>query len=300
MCRKKQRLYNKACKKHSWQEFWVFQRRTTAALRVARRDYINNILVESLETKDNKPFWRYIKSQRQEICGVAPLKAEGQLHPDASKKAEILNQQFTSVFTSDDEDDFSGTVLEGPSIPPMGNIRVDERGMAKMLQNLDVKKASGPDELPCRLLKELPNELAPIYTDIFQCSLVTGELPSAWKTANVAPIYKKGPVCEAENYRPVSLTCIPCKLLEHILCSHIRAHLDSHQALTPLNHGFRAKHSCETQLLITMQDLLTKCDPVRAQTDVAVLDFSKAFDKVPHGRLMNKLRLLGIEGNIAQ
>ena len=169
-----------------------------------------------------------------------------------------------------------------------------------MLQNLDVKKASGPDELPCRLLKELANELALIYTDIFQCSLDTGELPSAWKTTNVAPIYIKVPVCEAENYCPVSLTCVPCKLLEHILCSHIHAHLDSHQALTPLNHSFRAKHSCETQLLITMQHLLTKCDPVRAQTDVAVLDFSKAFDKVPHGGLMNKLRLLGIEGNIAQ
>ena len=211
MCRKKQRLYNKASKKHSWQEF-SFQRRTTAALRAARRDYINNILVESLETKDNNPFWRYIKSQRQEICGVAPLKADGQLHPDASKKAEILNQQFTSVFKSDDEDDFSGTVLEGPSIPPIGNIKVDERGVAKMLQNLDVKKASGPNELPCRLLKELANELAPIYTDVFQCSLDTGEQPSAWKTANVAPIYKKGPVCEAKNYRPVSLTCIPCKL----------------------------------------------------------------------------------------
>ena len=169
-----------------------------------------------------------------------------------------------------------------------------------MLQNHDVKKASGPDELPCRLLKELTNELAPIYTDVFQCSLDTGELSSAWKTANVAPIYKKGPVCLAENYRPVSLTCIPCKLLEHILCSHIRAHIDSHQALTPLNHGFRAKHSCETQLLIRMQDLRSKCDPVRAQTDVAVLDFLKAFDKVPHGRLMNKLRLLGIERSIAQ
>ena len=102
--------------------FRSFQRWTTAALRAARRDYINNILVESLETKDNKPFWRYIKSQRQEFC-VAPLKADGQVHPDASKKAGILNQQFTSVFTSGDEDDFSGTVLEGPSILPIGSRR---------------------------------------------------------------------------------------------------------------------------------------------------------------------------------
>ena len=88
-----------------------------------------------------------------------------------------------------------------------------------------------------------------------------------------------------------SMTMIsPCVLQNFVMI----AHLDSHQALTLLNHGFRAKHSCETQLLITMQDL------VRAQTDVAVLDFSKAFDKVPHGRLMKKLRLIGIEGNIAQ
>ena len=104
---------------------------------------------------------------------------------------------------------------------------------------------------------------------------------------------------EAVNYRPVSLTCIPCKLLEHILCSHIRAHLDRHKALTPLNHGFRSKHSCETQFLLTIQDLLEKCDPVKSQTDVAVLDFSKAFDQVPHTRLMSKLRLLGIEENIS-
>ena len=72
VCRKKQWLYNKARKKHSWQEFRSLQRRTTGTLRAARRDYINNILVESLETKDNKPFWSYIKSQHQEICGVAP------------------------------------------------------------------------------------------------------------------------------------------------------------------------------------------------------------------------------------
>ena len=75
---------------------------------------------------------------------------------------------------------------------------------------------------------------------------------------------------------------------------------DRHHALTTLNHGFRAKHSCETQLLITIQDLLTKCDPTRSQTDVAVLDFSKAFDKVPHGKLMSKLRLLGIDGHLAR
>ena len=303
MCRKKQRLYNQACKKHApgaWEEFRKHQRRTTAALRSTRMDYINNILVEGMVTNDNKPFWKYIKSQRQENCGVAPLKSEGQLHSDACKKAEILNDQFTSVFTNDNQDNFAHTVLEGPSIPSISDIKVSMVGVLKMLRNLNVKKAGGPDHLSCRLLKELAEELAPIYADIFQCSLDTGVLPSVWKTANVVPVYKKGPVSEAENYRPISLTCIPCKIMEHILCSHIRSHLDCHQALTPLNHGFRAKHSCDTQLLLTVQDLLEKCDTANAQVDVAVLDFSKAFDKVPHTRLMSKLRILGIDGKVCR
>ena len=259
MCRKKQRLYNKAKKKHSphsWKEFRSYQRRTTAALRAARTDYINDISPRALKKTTPDPSGGM--SSPSVRSTVAPLKSDGQLHPDGGKKAEILNKQFTSVFTSDEEDVNSETTLEGPSIAPIDQIIVSEAGVAKMLRNLDKKKACGPDYLPCRLLKELAEELSSIYADIFQCSLDSGELPRVWKTTNVAPIYKKGPVSEAVNYRPVSLTCIPCKLIEHILCSHICAHLDRHKALTPLYHGFRSKHSCETQLLLTIQDLLEK------------------------------------------
>ena len=80
------------------------------------------------------------------------------------------------------------------------------------------------------------------------------------KTAHVAPLFKKGSPSAAENYSPVSLTCIPCKSLEHILCSHIRGHLDKFGVLTPLNHGFRKQHACESQLLITGQDLINRKD----------------------------------------
>ena len=84
-----------------------------------------------------------------------------------------------------------------------------------------------------------------------------------------------------------------CKVLEHIIFSHIRAHLDRHRILSWLQHSFCASFSCETQLLTTMQDLLTIRDDGH-QSDMVVLDFSKAFDKVPHGRLLGKLRLYGI------
>ena len=73
--------------------------------------------------------------------------------------------------------------------------------------------------------------------------------------ANVAPILKKGSKLQAVNYRPVSLTCITCKLFEHIICKHISALLEDRNILTDLHHGFRSGTSCETQLVTTFQDL---------------------------------------------
>ena len=256
------------------------------------------MLSDGVETGNSKPFWRYVKSQRQDNCGVSPLKRDGELHSDSQSKADILNHQFSSVFTTDDV--HADTVLEGPSIPPVANLKICEQGVAKLLREVDPSKAGGPDELPCRILRELAEDIAPILTDIYTQSLSSGELPSTWKSAYISPIFKKGSVCEAENYRPVSLTCIPCKILEHIICSHLRSHLHMYGALSPYNHGFRKYHSSDAQLTLTIHDLLIRKDTVKLQTDVGILDFAKAFDKVPHGRLLNKLGIFGIDGEIAQ
>ena len=84
------------------------------------------------------------------------------------------------------------------------------------------------------------------------------------------------------NYGPVCLTCITCKLFEHIICKHILAHLEDHKILTDLQHGFRSGRSCETQLVTTFQDLALMHNKKCSQFDIAVLDFSKAFHTVPH------------------
>ena len=260
----------------------------------ARNQYINNILTEGLESKNQKPFWRYIKSQRTESSGVAPLKEAGQIHSKPLKKARILANQFRSVFTLDD-DEAAHTFLEGPSYPPMEDISIDEAGVRKLLKGVDPSKAAGPDQIPCRLLSELYVELAPVFTILFQTSYDSGSIPEVWKAAWITPVFKKGDKCVAANYRPVSLTCVSCKLLEHILCSQIRDYLDKHGIITPYQHGFRQKLSCESQLLVTTHDLLKRLDK-REDVDIAILDFSKAFDVVPHERLLRKLRLYGIEG----
>ena len=113
--------------------------------------------------------------------------------------------------------------------------------------------------------------------------------------ANVAPIFKKGSKLQAVNYRPVSLTCITCKLSVHIICKHILAQLEDHQMLTDPQHGFR---SCETQLVTTFQDLAQMHNKKGSQIDIAVLDFSKAFDTVPHDGLLSKFKHYGIDDKI--
>ena len=133
--------------------------------------------------------------------------------------------------------------------------------------------------------------------EIFRQSLHDGVIPSIWKNADVAPVFKEGGRDTAENYRPISLTCICCKILEHIIGSHIRYHLDQYGILSAYQHGFRKLYSCETQLLVTIQDLLFHRDK-HVSVDMAILDFSKAFDVVPHRRLLGKLSLYSINGPI--
>ena len=113
--------------------------------------------------------------------------------------------------------------------------------------------------------------------------------------ANKFPLFKKGDKTKAENYRPISLTSISCKLLEHIVHSTVMGFLDSNKILSPFQHGFRQKRSCESQLLTTLRDFSENLNS-SGQTDAVFLDFSKAFDKVDHRLLLSKMNHLGICG----
>ena len=97
--------------------------------------------------------------------------------------------------------------------PSIGNLSITLKRVHKLLEKINISKAAGPDLIPGRMLNMLALELAPIVHAIFTQSLDTGELPRDWSLANDAPIFKKGNRVMAENYRPVSLTCITCKFL---------------------------------------------------------------------------------------
>ena len=129
------------------------------------------------------------------------------------------------------------------------DLNISIAGVEKLLSNININKAAGPDLIPNIVLKECATDLAPGLTAIYRLSLNSGTLPSDWRDALVSPVFKKGDIHQACNYRPVSLTSVICKQLEHIICRHILHHLEENNILSSLNHGFRSGHSTETQLL---------------------------------------------------
>ena len=133
---------------------------------------------------------------------------------------------------------------------------------------------------------------------IFQQSIDQSRVPQQWRTANIIPIFKKGSKRDAANYRPISLTSHIGKLLERIIRDHILRHLDNKQLIKPSQHGFLPGRSCQSNLLEFLERVTDDTDRGN-NTDVAYLDFAKAFDKVPHARVLVKLKALGVNNQVS-
>ena len=298
LIRKKQRVYNKAklyqCPT-AWKQFKDLQHQIRSLLRKQHWQYLSDIF-NNCDENTNKSLWRYIESRRHDKVGIGTLHTPNGtpvIHP--GKKAQLLNNQFKSVFTLED---LQHIPSKGPSpYSSIPDITITTPGVEKLLSEINPYKAHGPDDIPGRVVRETASVLAPMLAHLFQQSLHSGNIPPEWKLAYVTPIYKKGNKEDPKNYRPVSLTSIISKTMEHILSSQILNHLENHGILTSTQFGFRQQHSCESQLLLTTDDFARYLDN-NIQVDVGILDFSKAFDKVPHKRLAAKLNYYGIRGNL--
>ena len=172
----------------------------------------------------------------------------------------------------------------------MGPLIISEQGVLKQLSSLNPNKACGPNQIPPWFLKTFAADIASVLTDIFQDSIDSGTVPHRWKEANVCAVFKKEKKSDPAYYRPISLTCVASKILEHIVHSFIMKNLNDHNILTDCQHGFRA----EMQLILTLHDMAKAIQS--SSIHAVVLDFAKAFDKVPHRRLLRKLQHYGIQG----
>jgi len=136
-------------------------------------------------TENPKKLYSFIKGKRSDSTGISPLKCDGVTHSDPSKKATILNKQFAGVFTTEDTTDVP--TMDGDSYPDMPHFTVRAEGVQKLLLNHN--KAFGPDNIPTQLPKDYAEDITPALTLLFNASLQQGTVPSAWKKANVSPIF---------------------------------------------------------------------------------------------------------------
>ena len=187
-----------------------------------------------------------IKHSKQDSSGVAPLKSDGRTPSDDCEKSNALNKQFQSVFIPQSPERLNSLAPrklqelndQGFNLPfqfspysQMPQIQISVKGIEKLLKSLNPHKVAGPDQFKPIVLQTLHAELAPILQVIFQKSLDSGKLPHIWKEANVSPIFRKGEKSDPANYHPISLTCVLCKVLEHIVASNLTKHLASSNIL---------------------------------------------------------------------
>ena len=165
----------------------------------------------------------------------------------------------------------------------------------KDIYSLNNYKAAGPDAIRPIALKQLCQKIAPVVAMIFQTSFDMHIVPTDWKKAQVCPLFKKGTKTDPANYRPISLICILCKTIKHIVASTLTKHFNQHHILYDLQHGIRERRSCETQLIQLVEDLPRNMISGE-QTDLILLDLSKAFDKINHIKLLYKIQIYGVQG----
>jgi hypothetical protein len=272
----------------------TFRNICTEQKRIKRAAYEEKLAIISSDS--SKPLFAYLKRKMKSGTGIPPLRSPLSefVAEDDRIKADMLALQYSSVY-SVEHSPFPNFHHQTDAL--VEDINFDEFAVKNQLQKLNPTSAPGPDDIHPYILRHLASLLAPPIYQIFRLSMDEGRLPSDWKVANIKPIFKGGDRHDPANYRPISLTSVVCKVFERIIRESLRNHLQLSGGLCPFQHGFRQGRSCITNLLTAREIWASVLDCGRS-LDVVYVDFSKAFDKVPHRRLQIKLQHYGVRGKL--
>ena len=205
---------------------------------------------------------------------------------------------FAKLFSKNFNLDESGTSLPSRTYLKLHNISVTPKMVKKVIANLDLSKASGPDCIPVVVLKNCEPELSYILAELFNKCLKESCFPDCWKVSSVVPVFKNvGERSTAKNYRPVSLPSAVIKVFEKLVNKRIVAHLEKCGLFSDFRYGFRSSRST-ADLLTVVSERIARAFNSCGATRAVALNISKPFDRVWHAGLLQQLKSYGISGQI--
>ena len=299
MKRKVNRLFRKFKKKKTeptWQAYKEIRNKYQKELTESETKYRKSLHAVLSNSKNTKKWWSTVK----DILGKGndtsyPTLVNGDNYAQTNEeKANQFNEFFLSHNTIDTS---NASLPEVPQINLQGlsSIKATENEIYDLIKSLDTNKATGPDGVSPRLLKEADLAIVPSLSKLINKSLEESKTPILWKKANVLPLFKKGSKADVNNYRPVSILCCPSKILEKFIFKHIYNYFRDNDLLTPHQSGFQTGDSTVHQLSYLYHKFCEALDQ-KKEVRLVFCDISKAFDKVWHDGIIFKLRKLGIKG----
>ena len=231
----------------------------------------------------SKKFWGHLKRMSSSSRIPETVYYKTRFRNNSQDQTEIFNEFFVDQFSDVSEYDIDIDFTNDPD----NDIDFDFRKIRALLKHINVNKATGPDGISGKVLKNCASSLAYPLSLLFKVSYNSGMLPNDWKLANIVPVHKKNSKASVENYRPISLTCLVVKIFEKIIRDEIMTKCQ--HKLNPKQHGFLPEKSCTTQMIgFTESVALAMNENLR--TDVIYFDFAKAFDSVNHDIILHKLK----------
>ena len=298
LLKRRRRLWNNFKRSGTPADYSVYKscRNLCTSLKNVKRAAFETHLAERSKTNP-KQLFTYIKRRTKSGNGIPPLSLEPdstELALEDSLKAETLAKQYGSVYTDEPS---PPPVFPAISSVTLNNFDFTTQEVCNLLQNLKPDSSPGPDDIHPLVLRRLADLISKPVFEIFRRSLDEGRLPVNWKRAVIKPIYKGGSRTDPANYRPISLTSVLCKTFERLVKTRLQQLMEGHRLISPAQHGFRNRRSCVSNLLLAREIWTRSLDSCR-RLDVVFVDFSKAFDKVPHRRLLRKLEAYGVHGKL--